>query len=311
MHVSYFEDRENNMDTGARKWHNSCFPTPNFVSYTDYMGYQHAPHMDNQMQPSGVWGTLYGQSGEEWNEYGPEPTNTSSTAISGLPCEQMNYNSVEYNAISHCGSEAMSFNTMNIVQISNDNQRNQPYQWTRKTCLIPKGNTRTKEKYRVVYTDHQRLELEKEFLSNKYITIRRKSEIALSLGLSDRQVKIWFQNRRAKERKLIKKIRQFDNSISSAQSDSGSISPADMSASLFSQQSTMNNLQSLSKLHEFKILPHLQCDSTMLLLTFGTFQLPFQSAVENPPHGNSPPSKIEEVQQRLQLLYGNAIRLGN
>lgn len=68
------------------------------------------------------------------------------------------------------------------------------------------GKTRTKDKYRVVYTDHQRIELEKEFtFNNKYITIRRKSELAANLGLSERQIKIWFQNRRAKERKQNKK----------------------------------------------------------------------------------------------------------
>lgn len=52
------------------------------------------------------------------------------------------------------------------------------------------GKTRTKEKYRVVYTDHQRLELEKEFHFNRYITIRRKSELAVNLGLSERQVRL-------------------------------------------------------------------------------------------------------------------------
>ena len=34
------------------------------------------------------------------------------------------------------------------------------------------GRTRTKDKYRVVYSDHQRLELEKEFHYSRYITIR-------------------------------------------------------------------------------------------------------------------------------------------
>lgn len=48
--------------------------------------------------------------------------------------------------------------------------------------------TRTKDKYRVVYTDHQRLELEKEFHYSRYITIRRKAELASNLGLSERQV---------------------------------------------------------------------------------------------------------------------------
>ncbi|XP_036789191.1 steroid receptor RNA activator 1 isoform X1 [Oncorhynchus mykiss] len=74
--------------------------------------------------------------------------------------------------------------------------------------LVQGGKTRTKDKYRVVYTDHQRLELEKEFHYSRYITIRRKAELATSLSLSERQVKIWFQNRRAKERKVNKKKMQ-------------------------------------------------------------------------------------------------------
>lgn len=67
------------------------------------------------------------------------------------------------------------------------------------------GKTRTKDKYRVVYTDEQRRELEKEFQHNRYITMRRKSELSMALNLSERQVKIWFQNRRAKERKITRK----------------------------------------------------------------------------------------------------------
>ncbi|CAB3375234.1 Hypothetical predicted protein [Cloeon dipterum] len=92
-----------------------------------------------------------------------------------------------------------------------------PYEWMKKPSYtnhptpveLPEGElpgkTRTKDKYRVVYSDHQRLELEKEFHYSRYITIRRKSELATTLGLSERQVKIWFQNRRAKERKQVKK----------------------------------------------------------------------------------------------------------
>ena len=41
-----------------------------------------------------------------------------------------------------------------------------------------------------MYSDHQRLELEKEFHYSRYITIRRKAELANSVGLSERQVRI-------------------------------------------------------------------------------------------------------------------------
>uniref|UniRef100_A0A1Y9HAZ9 Homeobox domain-containing protein n=1 Tax=Anopheles farauti TaxID=69004 RepID=A0A1Y9HAZ9_9DIPT len=83
-----------------------------------------------------------------------------------------------------------------------------PYEWMKKQSYQSQpnpGKTRTKDKYRVVYTDQQRLELEKEFHYTRYITIRRKSELAQNLQLSERQVKIWFQNRRAKDRKQKKK----------------------------------------------------------------------------------------------------------
>lgn len=56
------------------------------------------------------------------------------------------------------------------------------------SLLHVSGKTRTPDKYRVVYTDHQRLELEKEYQFSKYITIRRKAELAQALSLSERQV---------------------------------------------------------------------------------------------------------------------------
>uniref|UniRef100_A0A8C2X3H5 Caudal type homeobox 1 b n=1 Tax=Cyclopterus lumpus TaxID=8103 RepID=A0A8C2X3H5_CYCLU len=164
------------------------FPAP---QYSDFAGYHPHPHAHHPHPVAGP---------------GPAGGPPSGSSAPGVVGPTLGFSAPEFSGQS--GLLSTSLNASAGQLCPGSPQRRNPYDWIRRSSAPPNnpnGKTRTKDKYRVVYTDHQRLELEKEFHYSKYITIRRKAELATTLGLSERQVKIWFQNRRAKERKINKK----------------------------------------------------------------------------------------------------------
>lgn len=56
--------------------------------------------------------------------------------------------------------------------------------------------SKKQRKARTAFTDHQLQTLEKSFERQKYLSVQDRMELAAKLGLSDTQVKTWYQNRR-------------------------------------------------------------------------------------------------------------------
>merc|ERR1712062_711267 len=69
---------------------------------------------------------------------------------------------------------------------------------------------------RASFTHQQLLELERRFSIQRYLTSEERNHLALTLNLTETQVKIWFQNRRYKTRRA---------QLHSSSSDEASKSP--------------------------------------------------------------------------------------
>ncbi|EFP01176.1 hypothetical protein CRE_24471 [Caenorhabditis remanei] len=62
------------------------------------------------------------------------------------------------------------------------------------------------KKKRQPYKKDQISRLEYEYTVNQYLTNKRRADLSAQLSLDEKQVKVWFQNRRMKDKKLKQRI---------------------------------------------------------------------------------------------------------
>lgn len=111
---------------------------------------------------------------------------------------------------------------------------------TSSRCELRKnGKLRAKRKPRILFSQGQVLCLERRFRQQKYLSAPEREILAQELGLSPTQVKIWFQNRRYKSKRL-----QIENTISTKDKIYNKISNLDKTIKLDTKLNKLSDYHS-------------------------------------------------------------------
>ena len=151
-----------------------------------------------------------------------------------------------------------------------------------------KAKSNGAKRARTAYTSHQLTKMEEAFDNNNYIARQLRIDFANKLNLTERQIKIWFQNRRMKKKKEILHNGQKPSSISKISSRNRQ--PPDPNVTIFS-----------SPLHESQTSSLLQYYSNCKSDHIRNFGLPqIQHTVPSACHIPKIPSPAFQSSQHFQ-----------